>query len=142
MKLAKLQPKDKVGIDTMLFIYLMEQKGALYHRASQVFAELENNKISLVCSTMVITELLQQPIRHGNLALVNEYQRILLVESSIEFISLTVPVATRAAEIAGRYKLKTPDAIHLASSLEVGAKAFITADKKIKSIQSLEVIYL
>ena len=135
-------PHQRIGIDTMLLVYLMEDEGTWGEKARSAFAEMEKKRIVPVCSTLVIAELLQQPLKKGDARLINEYQRILLTDSSIEFIPITVPVATRGAQIAARYGLKTPDALHLASALEGRATAFVTADKMLKRVQALDVILL
>jgi len=35
----------------------------------------------------------------------------------------------RATELCARYNLKTPDAIHYATAVEVGASVFLTGDR-------------
>jgi len=126
----------------MVFVYLVEQNLSVIGNVRLLFKEMNAFHITPVCSVLLLSELFQQPIRNGNWLLLSEYQRILLSESSIEFVDVTKPVAVRAATLAGRYRLKTLDAAHIACALEVGATAFVTADKGIKGIKELEIIQL
>ena len=137
-----LRDHTRVGIDANVLIYLVEDRGLWAERAEELFTEIEKRHIAPICSALVATELLQHPLRQGNERMVQEYQRILFTESEIQFVNITIPVAVHAATLAAQYRLKTPDAVHLACALEGGATAFVTADKGIKGIKELEIIQL
>lgn len=128
----------RIGIDTNIFIYLIEEKKKA--RLHTLLAEMERRRVVPICSTVLVTELLQQPFARGAHALIRRYQRILFTASPIEFISVTVPIATHAAQLAAAHKLKTPDALHLACAIAGGATAFLTADKGIRAGDALTVI--
>jgi len=51
-------------------------------------------------------------------------------------------VLRTAAQLRGRYRIKTPDAIHLATALESGATVFICNDRGLKAVQEIEFIVL
>ena len=59
---------------------------------------------------------------------------------SITLVNVTREIALRAAKIRAQFNLKAPDAIHLASAIESGAKTFITIDRRIpKKINGLAI---
>lgn len=132
----------KVGVDTMVFIYLFERHPKYLPVVRQLFDELETKHITPVCSSIILTEILQLPLRQHDHLLVKQYQEILIAQSTIMFVSATVSIATQAAVLAAQYNLKTIDAIHLASALDAGATAFITVDKAFAKIKELETIIL
>jgi len=47
---------------------------------------------------------------------------------NLKIIPFTLDIAVRAAEIRSTYKLRTPDAIHLATAWENQATLFLTND--------------
>jgi len=51
-------------------------------------------------------------------------------------------VADLASAIRARYKLRTPDAIQLATSILKGAQAFVTNDESLKKIRGIETIVM
>jgi len=55
------------------------------------------------------------------------------------------PCCTDRAGRAGlraRHGLRTPDAIHLASVIEVGAKAFVTAGRRLPKMKEIAVLLM
>lgn len=137
-----LQKHKRIGFDTMLFIYLIEDDVQFAETVEAIFSYVMEYKITPVCSSIVMTELLRQPLRLKRFDIVAIYQDMLFRTAPIEFVDLTVPVATQAAMYAANYNLKTPDAIHLASAVSAGATAFITADKDFTQVKELNTIIL
>ena len=45
----------------------------------------------------------------------------------------------RATELRARYNLKTPDAIHYATAVEVGATVFLTGDRALARCSEVPV---
>jgi predicted nucleic acid-binding protein len=78
-----------------------------------------------VTSTVTLLELLVQPYRDQKEELA---QKIFALTSSypkLESVPVTMDVADRAAELRGRYRLSTPDAIQLAISIGRRARVFM-----------------
>jgi predicted nucleic acid-binding protein len=48
----------------------------------------------------------------------------------------------QAAQLRAQYNLKTPDAIHAATAMEVGCAQFITNDDGFRRVLSLPVVVL
>ena len=62
---------------------------------------------------------------------------------SITLVEVTKEIALRAAKIRAQFNLKAPDAIHIASAIESGARKFITVDRRIpRKIFNLNIIVL
>jgi len=60
----------------------------------------------------------------------------------IRVVSLDRATAEDAAWIQGSLGIGLEDAVHLASARNAGATAFVTNDRRLRSIPRLEVVYL
>jgi predicted nucleic acid-binding protein len=61
--------------------------------------------------------------------------------SGVELLVVEVgpEVIERATDLRTRYNLKTPDAIHYASAMEVGATVFLTGDRSLSRCSEVSV---
>lgn len=132
----------RVGLDTSLFIYLVEGHREFGDRASQIFESIEKGRLEAVTSTLTMLELLVQPYRAGNPELTSRYYALFNRYPHLTLRPLDLSTADRAAQLRATYALKTPDAIQVATALEWGAEAFLTNDYKLQRIQELEIITL
>jgi predicted nucleic acid-binding protein len=55
---------------------------------------------------------------------------------------MTYEIADRAAQLRGKYKLGTPDAIHIATAIESGATAFITNDFNLPEMDEIQLVQI
>lgn len=91
---------------------------------------------------MILTEVLVHPLRAGNIELARQYRDILLDQENL----LTLPVSPKIAEVAAQIRaaqnLRTPDAIQIATAIEVGATFFLTNDIRLSNVSNLKVLVL
>lgn len=111
--------KVMIAFDSCILIYVLESNPEFAGAARDVFLDIERQ--GGVCSSLVVTESL-----HGSISSLS--QLVPLQSPTIR----VAPVTTQVAELAGRlriaHRLKTADAIHIATALEAGAKIFVTND--------------
>jgi len=145
-ELAKtLSSYPLVAIDTNIFIYyLQKDKLPAYHRALlPAFRNMENGEFQGVTSVLTLTEILTLPQKLGRKYIVKHYYLLLKNFPNLSLFPITEAVALRAAEMRGKWGLKTPDALHIAAAVEAGAKAFFTNDRSLGKIaDTLDVVYL
>ena len=55
-------------------------------------------------------------------------------------IPVSTPIAVLAAQLRVQYRLKLPDAIQLATGLEIGAAAFVTHDRDFSQVNGVEIL--
>ena len=64
-----------------------------------------------------MTEILVKPIREGNLALEKQYKLLFAHFPNLSVVPVDHAVAERAAFLRGKYGMKTPDALVIASAI-------------------------
>lgn len=136
-------PKDyrgrKIGLDSMIFIYAFEEHPSFLSILKAFFLSLEKGEMEAVISTLTIMECLAQPYRKKNFGLAGHYMALFRNFPHLSVIPVTDDVAERAAFLRARYNLKTPDAIHLATSLVAGCDLFLTNDDDLPSVDELQI---
>ena len=127
-----------LAFDTDVLIYAADLTHPLGQKVLRV---LEHPAITAIGSCILLPELLSKPIRLG---LHDERDALLGILALLELIALDTANATLAAQLGASYKLKAPDAIHLATAVQAGADAFITnntSDFKPELILELNVLF-
>ncbi len=83
---------------------------------------------SLVSSRLTCLECRSKPLRAGDLATLAQFN---VFFAGIELIlaDISPAVIERATDLRAKYNLKTPDALHYATAVEVGATVFLTGDR-------------
>jgi len=67
---------------------------------------------------------------------------MLLNTSPITPWPVSVTIAEQAARLRAQYRLRTPDAIHIATAMIAGCDAFLTNDRDLKRVQAIRVLIL
>jgi len=133
---------QKVGLDSNLFIYLIEDMPPWADRVAELLTAVDAGAASAVLSAIGLTEILSGPARDGDLGRLERNHDDIRAISGLTIVPLGPDVAVDAAVIRGVRGMTLPDAIHLASARAAGATAFVTNDRRIRGSAKLEVIYL
>jgi predicted nucleic acid-binding protein len=129
-----------VGLDTAPLIFYIEDHPIYGEILAPFFEAVEAGDTTLVTSTVTLLEVLVHPLRLGNESLAHRYNDILLSSPHISTVPVTPATAQLAAELRASERLKTPDAIQLATALTHRADAFLTNDRDFGDIDSLAVL--
>ena len=97
--------------------------------------------LQIITSELTLLETLVMPIRQANTDLILRYER-LLTASEMSLIPIDQPILTRAASLCATTNLKTPDAIHAATALNIGCSLFLTNDAGLRTVPGLAVTVL
>ena len=89
-----------------------------------------------------MTEVLTRPVKLDNTRLEREYRDILLHSGEFRLLTITARIAESAAALRARYNLRTPDALHVAASIDARCDAFLTNDAGIKRVTEITVTAL
>jgi predicted nucleic acid-binding protein len=107
-----------------------------------LFKLIEDGRIEGKTSIITRLEILVKPREDGNELLADQYRLIPENFPHLEVIPGDAEVADLASAIRAKYKLRTPDAIQLATSILKGAQAFVTNDASLKKVKEIETIVM
>ena len=88
-------------------------------------------------STVTLAEVLTGPIKVGQTALAKRYEKAL---SHYNVIPVSTPIVALATQLRVQYRLKLPDAIQLATALDIGAAAFVTHDLDLSAVIGIDIL--
>ena len=131
----------RIGLDSNILIYLLETSGPLADAAARIVDAIDAGATEAVLSSVGLIEILAGPARAGDAAAF-ELTADALRDLLIRVVSLDRATAEDAAWIRGALGIGLEDAVHLASARNAGATAFVTNDRRLRSIPRLEVLYL
>ena len=131
----------RIGLDSNVLIYLLETTGPLADAAGRVVDAIDGETHQAVLATVGVVEVLVGLARSGDAAAF-ELTADALRDMLVRVVSLDQATAEDAAWIRGTLGIGLEDAVHLATARNAGATAFVTNDRRIRSIPHLEVIYL
>ena len=132
----------KVGLDTSIFIYQIEENDKYFHLTDSIFGWLEEPRSQAVTSTITLLELLVQPYRLGDIDRVNKFYALLSTYPHLEWLAPTLEIADTGARFRAEYNLRTPYAIQAATAVNGGATGFISNDPGFRRVTGLEVMLL
>ena len=115
-----------IYLDTCMLIYFYERSDALGERARAMIHGASGQRLAI--SPLVKLECLVGPIRTGNFTLRQAYEDLF---PEFENLVLGEEGFLRAAELRARYRLKTPDALHLAVAQLHQCSALWTNDERL-----------
>jgi len=132
-KLKDVASRAKViALDTSCLIYYLEGNPLARELGNEIFRPLEQGAFRAVISTLALAELLVRPKSLDREDACGEYLALLCSYPNLEIVPLTVGIAVRCASIRARHpSVRTPDAVHLATAAERGAKIFLTNDSRL-----------
>ena len=126
-----------VLVDTAPWIYLLEDHPAFAVRFEGLFDAAARGEIELALSTVTLAEILTGPYKAGQTALAKRYEAVL---NTYRVVQLTTTMASLATQLRVQYRLKLPDAVQLASALDIGAAALVTHDRDFSAVQGLPIL--
>ena len=133
---------SKIGIDSVAFIYYIEDRNPYSELCQEIFLQIESRLLAGFSSTLALTEVLTHPFRENDLHTIQAYKTLLLGAPGMNLIPIDASIAEKAAELRAKYLIKTPDALQLATAILSGCDAFLTNDKGLRRVSELLIIIL
>jgi Predicted nucleic acid-binding protein, contains PIN domain len=130
----------KIFLDTAPLIYYIEENPLYTGVLNDLFTTGKTKKNQFISSVVTLIEVLVLPLREGKTELAETYKQILTGSHSIEIVDINVDISVIAARLRADKALKTPDAIQVATAIYTSSDYFLTNDKRLKSINEIEVI--
>lgn len=126
-----------VLVDSAPIIYILEGHARFAAYFAPLFQRHEDGEVALAVTTVTIAEVLTGPLKAGEEALARRYRAVLEAWQVVDFNS---DIAESAARLRGKYGLKLPDAIQVASALSINAAALVTHDRDFSSVRGLRIL--
>jgi len=143
MELTKIIQNKTVFIDTAPLIYYIEDSNKAYSKVLDLFFGMNlKMRVQLTTSTISLLEVLVIPLKTNNFDLAEKYKHLLCQSDTFEMWGIDVEIATKAAELRAKYRLKTPDAMQIATAICRFSDYFLTNDKQLKIVSELNVLIL
>jgi predicted nucleic acid-binding protein len=132
----------RLGFDTSPFIYFIERHPNYVSLLREIFRRVDSGSITGCSSVVTVTEVLTRPKQLGDTALVQEYRSLLLQGRNFSVVPVDAAIAELAADLRASYRLRTPDALQIATAIQAGCKAFLTNDGALQRVDTLRVLLL
>ena len=132
---------SRIYLDTAPVIYTVERIPDYFQLLRPVWSQLQNGEIEVITSEITLLEVLVLPFRNANEPLIQAFETLLSF-SQIQLTPITQPILREAARLRGGTSLKTPDAIHVATSISTDCDLFLTNDIRIRNIPDCAVVNL
>ncbi len=131
----------RIYVDTAILIYSVERHPQYWPILDMLWTERFESRVSMVTSELTVMEVLVGPIKARDERVLQAYRRV-MDPDNVQLVPITLDVLERAAEVRASSRLKTPDAIHAATALEVGTDLFLTNDRAFRAISALQPLLL
>jgi len=133
----RLAKAKVIGLDTSIFIYFLENNERYGPLAQVTINGIEKGKWQGVTSTITLMEITVRPWQLGRESAAREYEAVLVHFPNLSIVDVDRNAARAAAQLRAKYNVAPPDALQVAASLNFGAKAFLTNDKRLSRLQEL-----
>jgi predicted nucleic acid-binding protein len=127
-----------VFLDTNIVIYLIENPPVFGARATATVTTLLSAGDTIAVSDLVRLECRVGPLRHGNTALLAQFDAF-FTSPDVQVFPLTAAVCDRATVIRATHLFKTPDALQLATAIIHGCDRFLTNDTRLNACTDIAV---
>lgn len=119
----------RVYLDSCIVIYLLEGSPQLQQGIAGALEADEGRAPHIRVSDLTRLECRVGPLRRADHLLLAEYDAF-FAQRQVICLALTAAVFDLAAELRAQYKLKTPDALHLAAAIRGSCDEIWTGDER------------
>lgn len=127
------------AFDADVLIYAAVPGHELGRRVAALFPKVAGRRAG-IGSALLLPEVLGKPLRDGNSGAVRELAALL---TRLDLRPVDRATGTLATILAARYRLRTADAVHLATGIAMGAQRFITNNSRDfpQTITEIDITY-
>lgn len=136
------QRHQRVLIDTAVWIYHFEEHSTFGAAAGHVIEQLEAGKFRGIASELTLLEIVVKPLQMGRQDAADDYETLLSHFPNLDLIPISRAILLDAAGLRARHRLRTPDAIQVATAFSSGASLAITNGEAWARIAGIETLLL
>jgi predicted nucleic acid-binding protein len=134
--------RGPVGVDTVVFIYFIEEHSQFVPLLEPLFREVDGGRRDLVTSALTLLEVLVVPYRSGDHLLAGRYEALLTQSRGVRLAEISRDHLRAAAQLRAVTGVKTPDSLQLVAALAAGCTTFLTNDRDLPNIPGLRILQL
>jgi predicted nucleic acid-binding protein len=135
--------RGPVAIDSVVFIYWIEEHTRFAPFLVPVFEAIDGGALAAVTSILTLLEVLVIPYRAGDVQLADRYEALLTRSRGLKLIDLDRSVLRAGAALRARSPAtRTTDALQLATALAGSCKSFLTNDRELPAVPGLRTVML
>jgi predicted nucleic acid-binding protein len=138
----RLQGREDVVIDTMVFLYLFEDSPRYGELCETLLERAAEGAFSGVITPVTAGEVLVKPLKSKRQDTADAYLNALHTMENIRQVPVTFETGSLAAALRAKYGLPLPDMIQAACALQTLTPSIITNDRKMRRVKEIEVFLL
>lgn len=143
MGLSNTISGSRIYLDTNIFIYAIEGYPEYQSILTSLFRLFDEGTYSAVTSELTLAEVLIKPMKENKKEIQQLYEELLRPSDVLTICTIDRQILIDAAKIrASSDTILLPDAIHFASARNQNCSSFITNDKRLRKIDSFQVVIL
>ena len=132
-----------IALDTVVFIYFIEEHPRFLPVLDPVFAAIDKERLPAVASSLTLLEVLVVPYRAGNIPLAERYEQVLTRSRGLRLVDIDRRQLRAAAQMRALHaSLRTPDAIQVSAALSGGCAVLLTNDRDLPEVPGLRILQL
>src|SRR5260370_14577443 len=131
-----------VGVDTVIFIYFIEEHPRFLPLVEPLFREVNEGRKELVTSALTVLEVLVVPYRSGDHLLAGRYEALLTQSRGVHIADISRDHLRAAAQLRAATEVKTPDSLQVVAALAVGCAAFFHTDREPSNLPRLRLPHI
>jgi predicted nucleic acid-binding protein len=132
----------RVALDTSIWIYHFEARPDYLPLTTKILNAVSRGKCEAIVSELCLLEILVRPLQLGLDDVADEYETLLTHFPYVQLVAMSRSVLLEAAALRAYHRIRTPDAIILATAITSGATRIITNDKRWKKVEEIDVVCL
>lgn len=132
-----------LALDTVIFIYFIEEHPRFLPMLDPVFAAIDKLRLPAIASSLTLLEVLVVPYRAGNIPLAERYEQVLTRSRGLRLVDIDRTQLRAAAQLRALHaNLRTPDAIQVSAALAGGCSVLLTNDRDLPAVPGLRILQL
>lgn len=129
-------------LDSNLYIYLLEGVPVYRRLMADLVGEIDQQDISVIASELTFVEILPSPVREGRRRLVASYLELMQRTPRFTLVQVDRQVIERAVQLRADLRLRSMDALHVATALVHGCETFLTNDERLAVPDDIRLVTL
>ena len=125
---------SRILLDSVVFIYFFERNPRYFRQARELFRRVEQGELTAVVSTLCLTEVLVGEYRRSATD-GQALRRAIVGMPNLDVLPVTEALADNAARLRADHRLRTPDAVHMATALAGGASWIVSNDGALRRVE-------